>query len=55
MNKFEFKEGETVVITGYIPDISKKNRMVCVEYMTKHSMEVENWKGIIAIQKLVLI
>jgi hypothetical protein len=30
--KFEFKEGETIVITGYCPDKSKKNQIVCVEY-----------------------
>ena len=45
MNKFEFKEGETIVITGYIPDVQHKNRIVCIDYMAKHSMEVENWQG----------
>ena len=34
------------MMTGYIPDIDNKQKMVCVEYMTKHSMEEENWKGI---------
>ena len=45
MNKFEFKEGETIVITGYVPDVQHKNRIVCIDYMAKHSMEVENWQG----------
>eukprot|EP01016_Furgasonia_blochmanni_P030776 TRINITY_DN3192_c0_g1_i1.p1 TRINITY_DN3192_c0_g1~~TRINITY_DN3192_c0_g1_i1.p1 ORF type:complete len:238 (+),score=26.54 TRINITY_DN3192_c0_g1_i1:54-767(+) len=42
--KFEFKEGETIVLTGYVPDTRNRNRIVCVEYMTKHSMQVENWQ-----------
>lgn len=43
--KFEFKEGETIVITGYCPDIKNKNKVICVDYMTKHALEVENWEG----------
>jgi len=46
VNKFEFKEGETIVITGYTPDVKKKNNVICVDYMTKHGMEVDSWKGI---------
>jgi len=44
VNKFEFKEGETIVITGYTPDVKKKNHIICVDYMTKHGMEVDSWK-----------
>jgi hypothetical protein len=42
--KFEFKEGETIVVTGYCPDKAKKNQIVCVEYQTKHSMEINDWE-----------
>jgi hypothetical protein len=45
MNRFEFKEGETIVLTGYLPDITDKSKIICIEYMTKHSMEVNNWQG----------
>jgi len=45
LNKFEFKEGETLIITAYVPDMKYKNRIVCIDYMSKHSMETENWEG----------
>ena len=45
MARFEFKEGETIVLTGYLPDITDKSKIICIEYMTKHSMEVNNWQG----------
>ena len=32
-------------MTGYCPDLERKSKVVCVDYMTKHSMEVNNWKG----------
>ena len=40
---FETKEGETLVLTGYFPNIFDKSRMVCVEFMVNHSLETENW------------
>ena len=45
VNKFEFKEGETLVITGYTPDTKKKNNIICIDYMTRHGMEVDTWQG----------
>jgi len=44
VNKFEFKEGETLVITGYTPDNNKKNHIICIDYMTRHGMEVDSWQ-----------
>lgn len=38
LNKFEFKEGSTVVLTAYCPDPSDKSRIIAIDYMTKHSM-----------------
>jgi len=32
INKFEFKEGETILATAYCPDIQKKANIVCVDY-----------------------
>lgn len=40
MNKFEFKEGETLVLTAYCPNFKNKKKIVATDYMTKHSMEV---------------
>lgn len=42
--KFEFKEGETIVVTGYCPDRSRPSQLVCVDYQTKHAMEVNDWQ-----------
>ena len=39
--KFEFKEGETLFLTGYCPDIKNKRKIICVDYLTKHAMEVD--------------
>ncbi|KRW98389.1 CcmE/CycJ protein [Pseudocohnilembus persalinus] len=44
LNKFEFKEGETLVLTAYCPNANYKNKIVATDYMTKHSMEVQNWQ-----------
>ncbi len=44
MAKFEFKEGETIVMQAYCPDNQDKSKVIAMEYMTKHSMEVNNWK-----------
>ena len=39
----EFKEGENLILTGYIPNINNKNVMISTTFATNHSMEVENW------------
>ena len=44
-NKFEFKEGETIVLTCYLPDKTKKNVLFCIDYIVKHSMELNDWQG----------
>ena len=44
MAKFEFKEGETIMLTAYCPDVKEKGKVIAMEYMTKHSMELNNWK-----------
>jgi hypothetical protein len=41
--KFEFKEGETLVLTGYLPDRNDKTKMIGTEYLTKHSMDGNLW------------
>ena len=38
LNKFEFKEGSTVVLTAYCPYPMDKSRIIAIDYMTKHSM-----------------
>lgn len=43
--KFETREGETVILTGYLPDADNRTQMIAVEYMTNHGMEQENWEG----------
>ena len=43
INKFEFKEGETVLATAYCPDIMRKASVVCIDYQTKHAMETNDW------------
>lgn len=40
ITKFEFKEGETIVLTAYCPDIKERKKVVAIDYLTKHSMEV---------------
>lgn len=43
--KLQFKEGDNVVLTGYLPNSDIKNRVIATSYITNHSMEVENWQG----------
>eukprot|EP01017_Pseudomicrothorax_dubius_P032931 TRINITY_DN435_c0_g2_i2.p1 TRINITY_DN435_c0_g2~~TRINITY_DN435_c0_g2_i2.p1 ORF type:complete len:206 (-),score=30.05 TRINITY_DN435_c0_g2_i2:169-786(-) len=45
LNKFEYKEGETLVLTGYCPDIRQKQNVVAIDFMTKHALEQENWSS----------
>lgn len=45
----EFKEGEIIVLTAYIPDLRRRTKLVALDYMTKHSLEAENWEGILTI------
>ena len=39
LTKFEFKEGETLVMTAYCPDLTNRKKVVAIDYLTKHSME----------------
>ena len=43
--KFETREGETVILTGYLPDVDNRTQMIAVEYLTNHGLEQENWEG----------
>ena len=29
---FEFREGETLVITAYMPNKNFKNKLICIDY-----------------------
>ena len=40
---FETREGETMIITGYFPNIFDRSRLVCVDFVVNHSLEVEKW------------
>lgn len=44
-SKFEFKEGETIILTAYTPDIKNKKFIHCVNYQISHGMEINNWKA----------
>jgi len=39
-NKFEFKEGETILLQAYCPDTNNRDRIIATTYVTKHSMEL---------------
>lgn len=39
----ELKEGETTIITGYCPNVQSKENIIVNTYMTKHSMEKNDW------------
>ncbi|KAL4473241.1 hypothetical protein ABPG73_012931 [Tetrahymena malaccensis] len=45
ITKFEFKEGETIVLTAYCPDLKERKKVVAIDYLTKHSMEVQDWQS----------
>ena len=40
-----FKEGDNVVLTGYLPNPANKTKVLATSYMPSHSMENENWRG----------
>lgn len=40
----EVKEGDTAVVTAICPNPEKKENIVVKTYLTKHSMEVTEWK-----------
>lgn len=42
---YEFKEGENLILTCYVPNIKNKSRIIAHAIATNHSMEVENWEG----------
>lgn len=43
ITKFEFKEGETIVLTAYCPDLKERKKLIAIDYLTKHSMEAQDW------------
>lgn len=43
--QFETKEGETVIVTGYLPDADNRTNMIAIEYVTNHGMEAEKWES----------
>ena len=47
----ELKEGDNVIITGYLPNVENKCKVVATKYNTNHSMEVENWDNTISKQR----
>lgn len=32
LSRFEFREGETIVITGYMIDTKIRNKIICLDY-----------------------
>lgn len=30
--RFEFREGETIILTGYIANKNMRNKVICVDY-----------------------
>ena len=47
----ELKEGDNVIVTGYVPDEEDRGRIVATKYSTNHSMEKENWDNTISKQR----
>ena len=43
--KSQFKEGDKLVLTAYLPNVKQKSRLVGIDHLTNHSMETENWQG----------
>ena len=40
---FELKEGDNLIMTGYMPNESERYKVVATSFKTNHSMEAENW------------
>lgn len=40
----EVKEGDTAIVTAICPNVLEKNSIVVKSYITKHSMELNEWK-----------
>ena len=32
-----------MVLTSYFPNVYDRSKMICVEFVVNHSLEVENW------------
>ena len=43
-SKFEFKEGEVIILSCYMPNSTEKDKVVAIDYVTKHSLETNDWK-----------
>lgn len=50
-SKTEFREGELLVMESYCPNVSKKDNIVIKEYLTKHSMDSNEWDKKKAVDK----
>ncbi|CAD8054443.1 unnamed protein product [Paramecium primaurelia] len=49
--KYEFKEGETIVLTAYTPDLKNKKRIIGLDYQTKHSMDGYMWEDKVGVNR----
>ena len=43
---FETREGESIIINGYFPDVLERSRLICTDFVVNHSLEVQNWESI---------
>ena len=43
---FESREGESIVLHGYFPDVFDRSRLICTDFVVNHSLEVQNWDSI---------
>ena len=41
---FETREGESLIMSGYFPNVYDRSRMVCFDFLVNHSLEAENWE-----------
>ena len=42
---FESREGESIIINGYFPDVFDRSRMICTDFVVNHSLEAQNWES----------
>jgi len=50
-SKNEFREGELLVMESYCPNVTKKENIIIKDYLTKHSMETNEWEKKSAVDK----
>ena len=49
--KNEFREGELLVLESYCPNATNKQNIIVKDYLTKHSMESNEWDKKSAVDK----